>query len=115
MRAGKLVFGAIFMISAAVTAAGAKSELITSEKALLAAVGNKKLSAGKGSEILVGSDGTITGTLGGDPIIESKWTWEGKTFCRSLATAKKKFPRACQSVTVDGDSITFGKTTWEIK
>lgn len=108
-----LCAAAAFGLSAFVAAADPMA--ITTEKAFRDAVVDRPLMLGK-NELTINSAGQLTGTIGGEPITASKWIWDRDKFCRVVKTKARDFPSECQTVSIDGDTVTFGgKNSWTIR
>jgi hypothetical protein len=64
------------------------------------------------------ADGTFSGNAG-DKSLQGKWTFENGQYCRSGAIGGKKFPYACETVKIVGDTVKFSGTgttyTYKIK
>lgn len=64
------------------------------------------------------ADGTFSGNAG-DKRLQGKWTFENGQYCRSGSIGGKKFPYACETVKIGGDTVKFSGTgttyTYKIK
>lgn len=55
------------------------------------------------------ADGTFIGNAG-DKNLQGKWTFASGQYCRSGAIGGQKFPYACETVKIGGDTVTFSGT-----
>jgi hypothetical protein len=64
------------------------------------------------------ADGTFSGNAG-DKSLQGNWTFENGQYCRSGSIGGKKFPYACETVKIVGDTVKFSGTgttyTYKIK
>lgn len=115
MQFYKLVVAIVCVVFVGASMSDAKSTQLTSKEAFAASVGGKTLTNGKANKLVISKNGSITGSIGGKKITDGKWSWRGKSFCRSLRTEAKEYPYACLDVSIDGTAVTFGKLVWKIQ
>ena len=93
--------------SGAASAASSGKKKIETEEEFREVIVEKRLSSEYGYS-MVHEDGTLSGDFGGKELTGT-WSWDGKYFCRTARLGSKKFPLNCQTVTVKGDKVTFGR------
>ncbi|KIC28634.1 hypothetical protein [Leisingera sp. ANG-M6] len=99
LTACALVFG---IAAAAPASAGA----IKKQKDFVAAIAGKKLVSGN-SWIVVSADGKLTGVSSKGEKITGAWVWNKRFVCRNVYVGSKQLPQDCQTVTTDGNTVTF--------
>ena len=93
--------------SGAASAANSSKRKIETEQEFREVVVERRLSSKHGYS-MVHEDGTLSGDFGGEALTGT-WSWDSKYFCRTAKLGSKKFPPNCQTVTVTGDKVTFGR------
>ena len=90
----------------ALAAAPAPAEEIMSKNQFLEQIAGNKL-VDKNSWMLLSPDGKVSGRGPGDGEIVGHWDWEGRYYCRDIVIDNVAWPRDCQVVTREGNSIAF--------
>ena len=110
----RLVLGGIACValslsawSGALSAADSGKKAIETEQEFRDVVVERRLSNKHGYSI-VHEDGTLSGDFRGKKVTGT-WNWDGKYFCRTGKVGNKKFALNCQTITVSGDKVTFGR------
>ena len=93
--------------SGAASAANSGKKKIETEQEFREVVVENRLSS-KHGYVIVHADGTMTGDFGGKKLTGT-WRWDGRYYCRTAKLGDKKFSPNCQTVTVSGDKVTFGR------
>ena len=93
--------------SGAASAANSGKKKIETEQEFRDVIVEKRLSNKHGYSV-VHEDGTLSGEFGGKEVTGT-WSWDGKYFCRTAKVGSKNFPLNCQTITVSGDKVTFGR------
>ena len=82
------------------------AEQIKTKEQFLEQISGKKL-VQKDSWVTLSPDGTVSGQGPAGGPISGKWVWEDSYYCREITIDGTAFPRDCQSVTRDGDTVNF--------
>lgn len=97
------------------TSGAAQSMKITTADEFNREVVGKTLVNPGGGQVVVNASGQITGVIRGEQITASKWVWDQSRFCRAIKTESHDFPSECQDVVLDGSTVQFGQTVWNIQ
>lgn len=89
------------------SAAGSGKQKIETEQEFRDLIVEKRLSSEHGY-VIVHADGTMTGDFGGKNLTGT-WSWDDRYYCRTARLGNKKIALNCQTVTVSGDKVTFGR------
>ncbi len=84
----------------------AMAEEINTKEQFLAQIAGKKL-VQKDNWVILSPDGTVRGEGPAKGTISGNWTWEGTYYCREITVDGTSFPRDCQTVTLNGDTVNF--------
>ncbi|MBY6139860.1 hypothetical protein KUV26_10475 [Leisingera daeponensis] len=87
-------------------AAPASAGAIKKQSDFVAAVAGKKLVSGN-SWIVVGADGKLTGVSSKGEKIVGAWVWNKRFVCRNVYIGNTQLPQDCQTVSLDGNTVTF--------
>lgn len=98
-----------------VTSGAAQSMKISTVEEFNREVVGRSLAHPQGGQVVINASGQITGTIRGEKIVASKWLWDQSKFCRAMKTNSHDFPSECQDVVINGNTVTFGQTTWNIQ
>ncbi len=102
-------FISICTVATAVFAAstlGASAKDIKKEQQFLDAVAGKTLT-GNGATLVIGADGKLSGKLKDGRKVAGAWVWNKRFWCRNLVVGGEKLPQDCQTVSLDGNQVTF--------
>ncbi|SDX14567.1 hypothetical protein SAMN05444358_103155 [Ruegeria halocynthiae] len=88
------------------TAMAAEAKDIKKENQFLDAVAGKTLS-GNEAILVISADGKLTGKLKDGRKVAGAWVWSKRFWCRNLVVGGKALPQDCQTVSLDGDQVTF--------
>lgn len=108
-----VLLGPVLALSACLDAgsdsgmAGGEGQAITSEAAFVAAVADRQieLQGQPDNNLIIASNGSITGTFGGSNLAGT-WAWRDGAWCRTLSEGPRgPSPEDCQiwTMTPDGD------------
>ena len=78
-------------------------QTITTRDEYLTKVAGRTVNLGDGSST-THADGTMTGKVGGLPIVGS-WTWEDGFFCRQGKVGPEQMERDCQKLEIADDNL----------
>ena len=106
------------LLTIAVAIIAAWAALPAAAQDLKAALSGKTLVAGA-NQIVIKTDGSMTGTVGGDALTGT-WSISGGTWCRNITAPKRLASDVCQKATIAGSLLTVfrddgSKTEWTIK
>lgn len=103
----------IYCTIAALLSAGCASDMrtpITTADVFHEAIVDRPLAGGeRWTQITIKSDGTMAGLHADGAILTGSWAFENGSFCREAIVDGASFGSDCQTVSVDGDSIIFGR------
>lgn len=88
----------------AAMAADAKD--IKKQKQFLDAVAGKTLT-GNGATLVISADGKLSGKLDDGRNVAGAWVWNKRFWCRNLVVGSDTLPQDCQTVSLDGNQVTF--------
>jgi hypothetical protein len=69
-------------------------------------ISGKALTA-KGAKLLVGADGTLSGTVGKGDGLTGTWEVRDGRFCRTITAPERLAGTACQTATIAGGTLTL--------
>ncbi len=104
MKGLALIACAVAGLALATTSAPA--EEIMSKNQFLEQIAGKKL-VDKNSWVVLSPDGKVSGRGPGDGEIVGRWSWRDRFYCRDIVVDNVAWPRDCQVVTREGDSVAF--------
>lgn len=84
----------------------AEARQIRKQADFVALLAGKTLTAGD-TWLVLSADGKISGQSSKGEKIVGAWTWSKRFYCRNVYIGQKQLPQNCQSVEVDGNSVTF--------
>ncbi|MEM6658112.1 MAG: hypothetical protein AAF496_03565 [Pseudomonadota bacterium] len=87
-------------------ATGALAKEIKRQNQFVDAVADKTL-VGNGASIVISSDGKISGQLENGSKIVGAWAWDKRYWCRNIIVGGNELPQDCQTVSLDGNQVTF--------
>lgn len=98
-----LTVAALLMFGAA---SGAFAKDVKKENQFLDAVAGKTLT-GNGATLVISADGKLSGQLSDGRKFAGAWVWNKRYWCRNLVVGGTKVPQDCQTVSLDGNQVTF--------
>ncbi len=84
----------------------AEARQVRKQADFVKALAGKTLTAGN-SWLILSADGKIKGVTGKGDKITGLWVWNKRFMCRNVYVGQKQLPQDCQTVSIDGDTVTF--------
>ncbi|MDA7949252.1 MAG: hypothetical protein MPJ78_17460 [Hyphomicrobiaceae bacterium] len=102
----RIVFITCLIAGLAPAATSAAAEEIKTKAQFVKQIAGKKL-VQKDSWVVLSADGKVKGEGPAKGPIIGRWIWEGRYYCREITIDEVLFPRDCQVVTRNGDTVNF--------